>query len=1102
MVGLGANNGHVGSGTNSTAACSTPPSTTAQRRTSLRRTIQETQATDKVHLKTDITIGTLNIVDGRGNRLEMACNRLLRHGVDIAVLTEAKLNGFHTSSAYGYNIVATKCKNQHQGGVALLYRANETWHIEDAITFGQNVVKAILVHDNKRTVIVGVYIPPSEVDLTTIKYLDEAVMNVDTERLLILGDLNVNLEAPKDDRTTEIVDAIGTYGLQNLSRKFKARRKKPFTWTWRKYRDGEKIQAVCDYMLTGSKLHWKNFVVVDVMFDTDHRLIKGRMLSKSSTVYKKYLLGRQKPAVDLYAEHANTDNDQTAADVLLHELHDALPPAPRPVAKSRSWISAQSFALLARKTRALRSNSTEEVRRIGKELRTQLRRDRRRRIDKTSIEIEAKLDKMDIIGAFDILRHWYKKFTGKSVKPSPVTLDKTREVYKNLFSADDFSDELPFEVRYHGEPVPDGAPDETEIKEALFRMRSRKSPGLTGVSVDHLKSWYNRAYPKEGKPDEEAVGLWQKVVQIVQKCIGEGEIPSAFTYGVLVIIPKDDKGGVRGIGLLETLHKLVSQIINMRLNATVKFCEAVHGFRKKRGCFTAIGEAKLRMQMAACSAVTTYQIYLDLRKAYDSIDRKRVLKILEAYRVGPNLRRYIKIVWDKQNFMLRQSGFYSDPFDVSRGCTQGDTDSPIIFNIIIDAVLRQWMSDKDFGSSTAMFYADDGLIEHTEPAVLQKDMDLIIKLFEQLGLRTNETKTKYMVVRGPPAPAALPKVVYDRGRRDGESFMEWRIQDTMCDICGKRMKKGSLQRHMLQQHQKKPEQYLYRQVGTAARYCVEVVKGVHNKCPVPECTGGSKDKFGMYRHFCFRHPEATIVVAADGELQRCNLCGMFAMNMGKHQTTSTCKKGRGRRSNEILQDRQADGEKVTFMVYGKKLERVSEFRYLGRTLVDNDDDTKCIEEQIRRARQKWNSIAKILKREGANAMTMAKFYLAVVQAVLLYGAESWTITEWNWKKLRSFHRRAVRYMTGCHIRKTADDRWEYPNHEALQETCGLFSIETYVQRRRGTLRKYLEENRLDLLKEAMEMTAPSKNSHKVLWWQQEYLTKIEMAKMTNFWKKA
>ena len=39
-------------------------------------------------------------------------------------------------------------------------------------------------------------------------------------------------------------------------------------------------------------------------------------------------------------------------------------------------------------------------------------------------------------------------------------------------------------------------------------------------------------------------------------------------------------------------------------------------------------------------------------------------------------------------FMLRQSQFYSNSVDIGRGCTQGDTNSPIIFSSIIDVVIR------------------------------------------------------------------------------------------------------------------------------------------------------------------------------------------------------------------------------------------------------------------------------------------------------------------------------------------------------------------------------------------------------------------------------
>ena len=134
-------------------------------------------------------------------------------------------------------------------------------------------------------------------------------------------------------------------------------------------------------------------------------------------------------------------------------------------------------------------------------------------------------------------------------------------------------------------------------------------------------------------------------------------------------------------------------------------------------------------------------------------------------------------------------------------------------------------------------------------------------------------------------------------------------------------------------------------------------------------------------------------------------------------------------------------------------------------------------------------------------MTMAKFYMAVVQVVLLYGVDAWAITGKNWKKLKSFHNYALRHMTGRHIIKKEGEEWKYPCHADLQWQCGLFGIDTYIQRRRGTLRKYLEENRRDLLEEAERTKTAARNANKVLWWKQQYITKEEMTEKTNFWKK-
>ena len=182
----------------------------------------------------------------------------------------------------------------------------------------------------------------------------------------------------------------------------------------------------------------------------------------------------------------------------------------------------------------------------------------------------------------------------------------------------------------------------------------------------------------------------------------------------------------------------------------------------------------------------------------------RVLKLLEKYGVGPNIRNYIYNIWDKQIFILRQAEFYSDTIDVDHGCTQGDVDSPIIFNIIIDAVLRSWKNSENFHESDSCFYADDGLIQHPDPDALQSDLNEIIKLFSKMGLKPNATKTKFMVFRGAPAPRAKSRNNYDNIRRTRTSTFtttqEWRKLRTNCNICDKSLTNGSLIRHMKSQH--------------------------------------------------------------------------------------------------------------------------------------------------------------------------------------------------------------------------------------------------------------------------------------------------------------
>ena len=85
------------------------------------------------------------------------------------------------------------------------------------------------------------------------------------------------------------------------------------------------------------------------------------------------------------------------------------------------------------------------------------------------------------------------------------------------------------------------------------------------------------------------------------------------------------RGNYHGICLVEVVCKVVAVIINCRLTAFITYHDFLHGFRAGHGICTTILEAKLLQKLAAMREEVLYVIFLDLKKAYDVLDRYRCL---------------------------------------------------------------------------------------------------------------------------------------------------------------------------------------------------------------------------------------------------------------------------------------------------------------------------------------------------------------------------------------------------------------------------------------------------------------------------------------------
>ena len=82
---------------------------------------------------------------------------------------------------------------------------------------------------------------------------------------------------------------------------------------------------------------------------------------------------------------------------------------------------------------------------------------------------------------------------------------------------------------------------------------------------------------------------------------------------------------------------------------------------------------------------------------------------------------------------------------------------------------------------------------------------------------------------------------------------------------------------------------------------------------------------------------------------------------------------------------------VQFTMYGEELEQVEIFQYLGRLLAFDDNDIQAVGCNLKKARKSWSRISRVLRAENASPRVCGLFYKATVQAVLLFGSETWNM---------------------------------------------------------------------------------------------------------------
>ena len=126
------------------------------------------------------------------------------------------------------------------------------------------------------------------------------------------------------------------------------------------------------------------------------------------------------------------------------------------------------------------------------------------------------------------------------------------------------------------------------------------------------------------------------------------QIPDEWKEGYLIKLPKKGDLGscnnYRGIMLLSVPGKVLSRILLDRMKGKVdpELRDQQAGFRKDRSCTDQISTLQIILEQSAEWNSSIYLSFIDYEKAFDSVDRETIWKLLRHFGVPLKMVNIIK----------------------------------------------------------------------------------------------------------------------------------------------------------------------------------------------------------------------------------------------------------------------------------------------------------------------------------------------------------------------------------------------------------------------------------------------------------------------------
>ena len=263
-------------------------------------------------------------------------------------------------------------------------------------------------------------------------------------------------------------------------------------------------------------------------------------------------------------------------------------------------------------------------------------------------------------------------------------------------------------------------PTKAEIKKAITTLRNGKAAGPDEIPAEALKA-----------DMETAINMLHS---LLSKILEKEEVPAQWKEGIVIkLVKKGDLrecSNYRGIMLLSVPGKVLNRVLLERIKAAVdpKLRDQQAGFRRNRSCADQIASLRIIVEQSLECNSPLYINFIDFEKAFDSVDRETLWKLLRHYGVPEKIISLIRCTYQDMSCRIAHAGQMSDSFEIKTGVRQGCLLSPFLFLLVIDWIMKTTTTGRNNGIQWTLWtqlddldFADDlALLSHNHNQMQDK----------------------------------------------------------------------------------------------------------------------------------------------------------------------------------------------------------------------------------------------------------------------------------------------------------------------------------------------------------------------------------------------